>query len=437
MRMVGAAAPAWAALTQFGTQCTIKPAEDSGRPSNTVGVGPRTPKTHDSVGAKPLGSALAMAKRTRTSGRDRRLRERLFAAGNTMCPICLSEFTRADVLAGTEVTLEHAPPKSLRGSAICLTCKRCNSKSSVIDQHALMSKKARDQWAAGQGAPITVDLFGHKKTHRYIPKDPEAPYPARKHLMRNGTIELGPLPGKDRLDADKGISFRIPQRDDYEFVSMVKSAYLMVFSLMGTNGYRWAKNIGLAPVREQIMNPDRKILKGRFVADIQLERQELSKLGMSVVFLCPSKPPFWIVPLWNDRAVILSCGAAEPIDELVIKGTEFSVPMSSLAGWVSGRFDGSASIAADLRCGPDILDGSLAGTIDGPFATSRGGWLYVWVFHQRQESVALPLCPEDGLPSGGGFHVVGMLSKQQAVGKNLDLAKMARVKRGSWGHRSP
>ena len=255
--------------------------------------------------------------------------------------------------------------------------------------------------------------------------------------MRNGTIELGPLPGKDRLDAEKGISFRIPQRDDYEVVSMVKSAYLMVFSLMGTNGYRWAKNIGLAPVREQIMNPDRKILRGRFVADIQLEHEELRKLGMSVVFLCPSKPPFWIVPLWNDRAVILSCGAAEPIDELVIKGTEFSVPMSSLAGWVSGRFDGSASIAADLRCRPDILDGSLAGTIDGPFPTSRGGWLYVSVFHQKQEFVALPLCPEDDWPSAGGFHVVDMLSKQQAVGKNLDLAEDGPRESGPMGGTQP
>lgn len=375
-----------------------------------------------------------MSKRTRTPGRDRRLRQRLFAAGNTMCPICLSEFTRADVVAGTEVTLEHAPPKSLGGSVICLTCERCNNKASLIDQHAFLSKKARDEWSAGQGAPIVVDFFGHKKTHRYIPRDPQAPYPARKHLMRNGTIELGSLPSKDRLDANKGFSFRIPQRDDYEFASMVKSAYLMVFSLMGANGYRFAKNIGFTPVREQIMNPDEKILKGGFVTECKLELGELSKLGMSVVFLCyRSKPPFWIVPLWNDRAVILSCGGAKPIDELVMKGTESSIPMSSLAGWVSKRFDGSASIAVNLRGGSDIPDGSLAGTVGGPFPTSQGGWLYVSVFHQKQEFVALPLCPEDDWPPGQDVHVVDMLSEQQAVGKNLDLGKMARAKKGSWG----
>ena len=371
-----------------------------------------------------------MSKRTRTPGRDRRLRLRLFTAGNRLCPICLSDFAKPDVIAGTKVTLEHAPPKSLGGSAVCLTCERCNNKASVIDQHAFLSKKARREWAAGQGAPIVVDLFGQKKTHRYIPKDPQAPYPARKHLMRNGTIELGPLPGKDRLDVNKGISFRIPQRDDYEFVSMVKSAYLMVFSLMGANGYTFARNIGLAPVREQIMNPDRKILKGGFIADFQLELGELSKLGMSVVFLVRSKPPVWIVPLWNERAVILSCGGAEPIDELVIKGTEFSIPISSLAGWVSERFDGSASIAANLRGGSETPDGSLAGTVGGPFPTSQGSWLYVSVFHQKQEIVALPLCPEDDWPPAKGIHVVDMLSEQQAVGKNLELAKMPARTRG-------
>ena len=182
------------------------------------------------------------------------------------------------------MTLEHAPAKSLGGSVICLTCASCNNKASLIDQHAFLSKKARDEWSAGHGAPIVVDFFGQKKTLRYIPRDPKATYPARKHLMRNGSIQLGSLPTNNRLDANKGISFRIPQRDDYEFASMVKSAYLMVFSLMGANGYGFAKNIGLAPVREQIMNPDKKVLKGGFIAECQLDLEELNQLDLSVVF---------------------------------------------------------------------------------------------------------------------------------------------------------
>ena len=83
-------------------------------------------------------------KEKRQTGRHRRLRLRLFHAGNTRCPICLSEFTKSDIVAG-KVTLEHAPPESLKGSAICLTCSQCNNKASRIDQHAILAKRASDE----------------------------------------------------------------------------------------------------------------------------------------------------------------------------------------------------------------------------------------------------------------------------------------------------
>ena len=136
------------------------------------------------------GALSTMARTSHGRGRERRLRQRLFNAGNTKCPLCLADFDRSDVLAGTNVTLEHAPPKSLGGTAICLTCKSCNNNASLIDQHAYQSAKARHEWAEGKGAPIVVDLFGHKRSRRFIPDDPSAPFPARKHLFLNGTIEL-------------------------------------------------------------------------------------------------------------------------------------------------------------------------------------------------------------------------------------------------------
>ena len=377
---------------------------------------------------------LAMSNTARAPGRDRRLRRRLFDAGNTSCPICLSEFARSDAVVGKKVTLEHAPPKALGGAAICLTCNECNNRASLVDQHAFLSKKARDEWSAGRGAPIVVDLFGHKRSYRFIPRNPNAPFPARKHLMRNGSIELDALPPKESLDAKKGISFRIPQRDDYELVSMVKSAYLMVFSLMGANGYRFARNVGLRPVREQIMNPGEKILKGGFVGEMRLDSEEYRKLGRSIVFLCrATKPPFWIVPLWNDKVVFLSCGAEEPIDELVMNASELSLPTNSLAGWVSRRFNGSSSLGGTVAEGSDIPDGSLAGTVGGPLPTSQGNWLFATVFHQMHEFVALPLCPENDSPPPDGIHAVDMLSKYEALGGNLDISKLASTNVGKLG----
>ena len=184
------------------------------------------------------------------TGRKRRLRRKLFDAGNTRCPICLSEFTSADVAAG-EVTLEHAPPESLKGSAICLTCKQCNNTASNIDQHAVLAKRARHEWSLGQGARVEVDFFGNIMSSRYIPGDPTAPLPTRGRHLRKGSIQLNALPPKEQLDINKGISFRVPGLSHYESVSLIKSAYLMVFSLMGEGGYRFTENVALKPVREQ------------------------------------------------------------------------------------------------------------------------------------------------------------------------------------------
>ena len=374
-----------------------------------------------------------MASHSHGTGRERRLRKRLFDAGNTRCPICLSTFDRLDAEAGKDVTLEHAPPKSLDGSPICLTCGSCNNKASLIDQHAFLSAKARNEWAEGQGAPIEVNLFGYQRSYRFMPSDPDAPYPARKHLFRNGKIEVGPLPPPERLDVNKGISFRIRQRDDFEFASMIKTAYLMVFSLMGANGYRFAENVGLQPVREQIMNPEKKILQGGFIGAMQFDSEEYRQLDRPVVFLCRGADlPFWIVPMWDDRAVFLSCGAREPIDKLVMNSQDASVPLGSMVGWISRRFNSSSAIGGTVDEADSDARRSLGGTVGGPFPTSKGGWLFVMVFHQGNDYVALPYCPEESPPDSDTLSIVDMLSEHEAKGRNFDKAQLTRTSLGAW-----
>ena len=229
------------------------------------------------------------------------------------------------------------------------------------------------------------------------------------------------------------MSFRIPQRDDYEFVSMIKSAYLMVFSLMGENGYKFAENIGLQPVREQIMNPEKKILKSGFVGTMRLDSDDYRKLDRSVVFLCRTQDlPFWIVPMWDDKAVFLSSGAEEPIDKLVMNAKETNIPFGSLVGWVSRRFDSSSSIAGTVREETGDSRDSLAGSVGGPFPTNKERWLFAMVFHQTKDFVALPFCPEDGVPDTDAINIVDMLSEQEAVGRNLDKTQLTATNLGSW-----
>ena len=177
-------------------------------------------------------------KEKRKTGRDRRLRLRLFRAGNTKCPICLSDFTESDVVTG-KMTLEHVPPERLRGSPICLTCSPCNNGTSRIDKHAILARRARDEWSSGQGRRVEVDFFGIKKSLRFNPNDAHTPLPTRVSQLRNGSIRLGRLPSGETLDPSKGVRFRMLGSPHYESVGMVKAAYLMVLSLMGPAGYKF------------------------------------------------------------------------------------------------------------------------------------------------------------------------------------------------------
>ena len=258
-------------------------------------------------------------------GRARRLRLRLFRAGNIKCPICLSEFTKSDVATG-QATLEHVPPRALGGSAICLTCSECNNRASRVDQHAILANRARDDWSSGRGARVEVDFFGVKRSRRYIPSSRNDPLPTRVDQLRRGSLNLrlGGLSNSQQLDAERGIRFRIPRHSHFESVTMLRSAYLMVFSLMGPSGYNYCESTALGPVREQIMNPEKRVLTSMFVAQGTIG--EGTETQQSLVFLChAARPPIWIVPMWAGKSVLLPCGGPQPIDRIDAEGSTLNI----------------------------------------------------------------------------------------------------------------
>ena len=368
-------------------------------------------------------------KEKRQTGRKRRLRRKLFDAGNTKCPICLTEFTSADVAAG-EVTLEHAPPESMKGSAICLTCRQCNNNASRIDQHAVLAKRARYEWSLGQGARVEVDFFGNIMSSRYIPGDPNAPLPTRGRHLRKGSIQLGALPPKEQLDINKGISFRIPGLPHYESVSLIKSAYLMVFSLMGEGGYRFAENVALNPVREQILNPGKRILKGNFVVTGSMPGT--TQTTKQMVFLChAARPPLWIVPMWDRKIVLLPCGGPEPIDEFVAPEDEIKMEYNQLTGWTTCRFDESVRIIGSLSKESAQKDGALVGTT-GLVPTDKGEWEWMVVYHYMGQYVALPSHPSNENPGANTLRVTEMLGEDAVKGRDLNKSALTRLNLGEW-----
>ena len=212
----------------------------------------------------------------RKSGREARIR--LFERGNDRCPICLSPFTKEAVELGESVTLEHVPPRSLNPAIsrqICLTCADCNQEAGQgIDQAAyklLHPPKA------------TVELKG-------VPHTGEITVEGKKSFK----ITMGParIPMKDMRDLTKDefkVRLTIPDLH-YGSVSWLKSAYLALFSLLGVHGYRYAKSSVGCLIREQIMHPERKLIKHCMV-----ETEEWG--NGSGIYMQTKRPSVWCVQM--------------------------------------------------------------------------------------------------------------------------------------------
>lgn len=206
-------------------------------------------------------------------------RLRFFDLGNTRCPICLRPFTRDAARKGQTVTLEHVPPETLGGSERCLTCKSCNEKAGrKLDTAAVKADREMKDREAGLGRKVVVNLCGSQQTGyfskagldpeaiRGLPGSPDAKQLRESFLQQMDGEEIvllaeGRRRPSDKWDANKGFTISMPKEPpgNYIMVSWLRSAYLLVFSLLGQGGYRYAESEAIRPVREQIMNPDEEI----------------------------------------------------------------------------------------------------------------------------------------------------------------------------------
>ena len=90
---------------------------------------------------------------------NKKLRLSLHGLGNTYCPICLTQFDRAEVERGKTATLEHVPTKSQGGKPACLTCAVCNHAAGRgIDRALAEALEAQDR---GSKVKLTKDGVSH------------------------------------------------------------------------------------------------------------------------------------------------------------------------------------------------------------------------------------------------------------------------------------
>ena len=305
---------------------------------------------------------------SRKNARDRRLT--FFDLGNTRCPICLAAFSRDAVKSGDSVSIEHVPPKSVGGVERCLTCSSCNdSAGRTIDQDAAMRNRAIMDAESGRGLKLEIDAFGTKRTTYLSPvgirKSNLNPTLARSSLVdklftepqshSQETVMLAEFTKGIDFDLGKGItiSSKDPSKK-YMEVSWLKSAYLLVFCLLGKYGYRYAESESITPIREQIMNPDEKIvtraIRKRFPATLPKE----------ILFINKRQTPYcWTVKI-GDACVLLPPDgnkiAFEEVETLP-DNVNFRLEM----GWYPKKFGEGNSIEIPLRSGSGLENSNLLG----------------------------------------------------------------------------
>ena len=257
---------------------------------------------------------------SRTSPQEKRLR--LFEQGNTHCPICLIEFTEPDVRAGEGVTLEHAPQESLGGKPACLTCMQCNTgpATGMIDQAVARHYRAQEDG----GYPITVEgdgkrLYTVHPKHYDIGKD-EIRIRTRRDVVgkRHGPLTLRqtePWPDAIRL-------------------GLLKSAYLMVFSLLGSAGYRYAQGEAVTSIREQLLSPEKRLV----VRPLAVFNTDTPNTEHAVLLWAEYQ--CWAVKIRTELVVLPPGGSIARYRRLA-EAIEPPLTLGSTVRWTAPRFGGS------------------------------------------------------------------------------------------------
>ncbi|MDE2716816.1 MAG: hypothetical protein OXI33_07355 [Chloroflexota bacterium] len=306
---------------------------------------------------------------SRTSLQEKRLR--FFRRGNTHCPICLTEFPESDVRAGNIVTLEHAPQESLGGKPACLTCKRCNTgaATAIVDQAVARHYQAVERG----GYHITIERNGHGH-HTIAPEHYDVGDDGTTIAVRTLRDVVGKRRGRFTL--------RFTESDpDAVLVGLLKSAYLMVFSLLGTAGYRYAQSEAVLPIREQLLSRKRGLFRP-LVMDIDDDANALipeHTVRLLEEYQC------WAVTIHNWLVILPAGGSIDRYERIVEALEEAPLTLRSAVVWTSPKFHDSSVFG---KKSDKLKTGLLFGTSMTPPDRRRD---YVIVYEEADLVVALPV----------------------------------------------
>ena len=242
------------------------------------------------------------------------------------------------------------------------------------------------------------------------------PVPTSINQIKGGVMRLPPLPLGPDLDVKTGLRFRIRTPNRHKVaVSWLRSGYLLVFSLLGREGNRYAESPALVEIREQIMNPD--VIRVGNGLNGEWDGPEFP-VDPVIMFCHAHEPAFWAVKM-GTRAVFLPCaGPLERFTQLTAKRGELSIAPDRLACWASRQFRSDLVLSIPIKKEAPSKDIDLiGGRLE--IETSQGEvWDWIVVDDRGQEIVALPLRPkESGQDQDGGLGLMMMLGADEYLGR--------------------
>lgn len=175
-----------------------------------------------------------------------------------ICPICLQPFSENEPMK--KATKEDAPPQSLGGSKLVLTCKSCNNSAGKdIDIHLVNFLKHIDQKALLKGSNRRIKIFDGEETvngNLVVGDNKEL----TMEILRknNDSRKLQNILTGWR--EDKQLSFsnqKMKLEKHYLDVGILKTAYVLLYSSIGYSLLLWKE---YDPIRTQILNPNDKIM---------------------------------------------------------------------------------------------------------------------------------------------------------------------------------
>ena len=198
----------------------------------------------------------------------------LWRAGNTICPVCLHEFSfERDIVGpshGHSATIEHVPPKALPNKhyITVLTCRSCNERAGHTVDHAIIDTVKGEHSGAividGKRTPIRLraaphdtETTPHTRSQTQVATGSGSTTggsPVSMTLSHPATpLEVHIWSQSHPLPSIGGKRFQLEWTErQHPEVGLLKSAYLALYSMLGT---RYATDPAIRPVREQIRDP--------------------------------------------------------------------------------------------------------------------------------------------------------------------------------------